>query len=856
MVKSICEYALNYIKNEILNLKNNNITDMVNFLTQDVDSYLNYYAFLRLENLTDIYDAFNVNNLFLIRGCDGSGKTSFKKLLKASFEENIKIFEYSCSEITELDDIFFKFYRFMQQNPLKRDIFRAKNQIFSPPSIDEQIMNYIKNASNLVIILDNFEKLTDETGDIKTDNIKNFIELLTALKHSKLIIFSTINVKSIIDVDFSSTFDLRIEPLTQTQFYDFISIFKLEIPQTIQNIVYEKTKGYIHSLKFLILATKILNLPISNIIKESSNHTQELNEFIAKKIIIKLSDETKKALFYFALFRHEINAKILQNIDNFKNAQKEIDLLKSYMLLDGNINYEVRDFIKNTIKPIISDRDKLKYHEKITEFYSGQIPLKPNDRVIDISRTSMYSEKFYHSNIVTKLTKNFELQSEKFKSSKIQDDKIQNSNKINSETIKYISSSSYSASPEMKQVYKDIMEQKRSIDIMPQIIAKENNSDYIEIDDKDVVLSEEEKALLRYNQNDILNDENTPQNTTSDLEEYLRNNNITDFVDRYSELVAEEENEIQKAENLLTKGVNSLQQGEYNESITYIKNSMSYLKNKDDEKYFKAKLTLIETYIEAFKLTEAKNHLNELLNEEINPTTKANALIDLGYIAETEKDINFAFQCYYDALEIALTNELNLCSSNVLFKIALLEDELNNYDSAIEKYLEAAKYAEIAKEYSTMASAYSNIASINEENNNFQAAINYYKKSLKADILDNNFDGQTKTLSALGNIFITQNDTKLALKIFIKETQTAKQSKDSYLIAASYLELGDTFLNIRNYKNALKAYILARKNIDNTISTDSKNKIECRFDMLIDEIGENAYKFLLKELKENGQKNK
>ena len=29
----------------------------------------------------------------------------------------------------------------------------------------------------------------------------------------------------------------------------------------------------------------------------------------------------------------------------------------------------------------------------------------------------------------------------------------------------------------------------------------------------------------------------------------------------------------------------------------------------------------------------------------------------------------------------------------------------------------------------------------------------------------------------------------------------AKQTTDSYLIAASYLELGDTFLNIKNYKN-------------------------------------------------------
>ena len=55
-------------------------------------------------------------------------------------------------------------------------------------------------------------------------------------------------------------------------------------------------------------------------------------------------------------------------------------------------------------------------------------------------------------------------------------------------------------------------------------------------------------------------------------------------------------------------------------------------------------------------------------------------------------------------------------------------------------------------------------------------------------------------------------------------------------------------------RNRMKADLLARKNIDNTISTDSKNKIECRFTMLIEEIGESAYKFLLRELKTNERK--
>ena len=79
-------------------------------------------------------------------------------------------------------------------------------------------------------------------------------------------------------------------------------------------------------------------------------------------------------------------------------------------------------------------------------------------------------------------------------------------------------------------------------------------------------------------------------------------------------------------------------------------------------------------------------------------------------------------------------------------------------------------------------------------------------------------------------------------------TKTAKKTGDSYLIASCYLELGDCFFEYRDYKNALKAYVLSKKNIDGTISTDSKNKIERRFKNVYDEVGEAAYNYLLKEL--------
>ena len=81
-------------------------------------------------------------------------------------------------------------------------------------------------------------------------------------------------------------------------------------------------------------------------------------------------------------------------LEHFENLNSDIENLKNILFVEGEKNYKIRDFLKEMILKNLTDREKLKIHEKIATFYAEQIPLKPNERVISLSRTTLYSEKF------------------------------------------------------------------------------------------------------------------------------------------------------------------------------------------------------------------------------------------------------------------------------------------------------------------------------------------------------------------------------------------------------------------------------------------------------------------------------
>ena len=466
----------------------------------------------------------------------------------------------------------------------------------------------------------------------------------------------------------------------------------------------------------------------------------------------------------------------------------------------------------------MSPKEKMNFHEKIADMYANQIPLKPSERVLDISRTSMYAEKFYHYNVFSKWSKSLSLQN-----TRDYNPQKQQEIKPDAQTIKYIASTQYLPDFDNKDKKDEIFEPDIPGDSGDKVVEKDVGLDI---------------ASTYKPMKDILSN-TSGKNSLFDLTNNP-NNEMLDMI---------EDEDYKKAQELLDRGMTLYNDGNSYESISAFEEAIPILKDKENDGFWEAKYMLARAYSDNFKHKEAMNQLNELLELDIPTELKIETYLEMANVYDSQDKLPDVIETYNKALSIAKDKNLIAYRAKTYFRIGLFYDERNNPEKALYNYLLSATDAAELEDKSMLASTYSNIASLYEDKGEISKAGEFYNKSLKIDESYNNYEGQTKTLSLLASIYKRKGDINNSLQLLYKATQIAKQTNDNYIIASSYLELGDAFLDKKDYKNALKAYILSKKNIDNTISTDSKYKIERRFKMIVDEIGENAYRFLLQELK-------
>ena len=810
---------MNYIKTSVTNLIDSDPMAFMKSAAQGLDAYFEYYSLVEYKNITKFINEFGRTPFFQVIGGSGCGKTSFKTIIENIFDENVNIFSYNCSDITELDDIFYSFYKFTLKYPIKKELFRNGNSSFNPASLDEQIINYIKNIpQNTVLIFDNFEMLSDDLGEMKAANTKSFFEYISNIKNIKIIFLTSIDIKNTFEIFGNKFSSIYLKNLNETEIKDFFAIFKTDVPQSLLKEIQEKTNGCIYSLKLLAVTSKVLDLPIPALLKEVNSRKENIDEYNIKKLISKLSDDAKKVLYYITTFRHGISLAVLKSIDNFSNLQEAIYALKTFLLIEGDGKYESRQLIKNYVYNAMSPKEKMNFHEKIADMYANQIPLKPSERVLDISRTSMYAEKFYHYNVFSKWSKSLSLQN-----TRDYNPQKQQEIKPDAQTIKYIASTQYLPDFDNKDKKDEIFEPDIPGDSGDKVVEKDVGLDI---------------ASTYKPMKDILSN-TSGKNSLFDLTNNP-NNEMLDMI---------EDEDYKKAQELLDRGMTLYNDGNSYESISAFEEAIPILKDKENDGFWEAKYMLARAYSDNFKHKEAMNQLNELLELDIPTELKIETYLEMANVYDSQDKLPDVIETYNKALSIAKDKNLIAYRAKTYFRIGLFYDERNNPEKALYNYLLSATDAAELEDKSMLASTYSNIASLYEDKGEISKAGEFYNKSLKIDESYNNYEGQTKTLSLLASIYKRKGDINNSLQLLYKATQIAKQTNDNYIIASSYLELGDAFLDKKDYKNALKAYILSKKNIDNTISTDSKYKIERRFKMIVDEIGENAYRFLLQELK-------
>lgn len=823
----------------------------------------------RKDNITEILRALNSNkqNLYLLGGFQGTGKTTFLKSVELAIDSNIMFFYYECSFISNLDDMILALYNYLVQFSFKEtklSRFGKTNQ-----SIDEKLINILNNIDRpLVIVLDGFENILKDYSEIKDYELKKFLDFILSIQYTKLILagkkvpaLSFKNVKA-------NPLTIRLGGLEKEECSTILKNYGIILSESIINGILETTRGYPENIKLFATAVNMFKILPSDILRECNEFDDSFESYIFQKIYTQIPDHCKEIVNLLATIHHPVNIQVLDNFKLFNELKQSIKYLKQISVLsENNGEFYIKDYFKNIIYTEIPEDEKLKLHSALHELYKDQIDKPLKERILSISKNLLYSEKYHHYNILTKVKKKQKPESPQ------QNPMLISSYYNNKYDLTYLPKNVNeivtSKSEDTGQSTKKTPSPK---------IYEDNLVFGIGLTEEEMSLLDEEfifeGQLVKETEEEQKKQESKENNNAESLEktpEILK----TEYLNYAKNLEAQGKaesaiNYYKKAANILTdlrefstvaelhikiaELYNRINKQELN--IEYLLKAISLYTNINDLTNVALLIFKIaESYNSHYKHEMALKYFYMILNTDypVPENLETKALVGIGDIYDYRKDYNMALKFYLKALDKVRFYDDIETKCVLSFKAALIYDEISKVDKALIFYQKSLDFSKDPRLNQFLSAVYSNMAVIYEEIGKKSQAIKFYIKSLEVDKELNYYEGQYKTLSILANIYFEQGNKEKTLYYLSEGIHSAKLSGDEYCIAMSYLDIGDYYLSQKVYSKAIISFIKAKKAIGQVISTDSKEKIDRRFKQIIMEIGEKEFNRILEGFRKKNE---
>lgn len=746
-----------------------------------------------MENFKQIHQFLkNDENVLLVNGVNGVGKTTIVNHSLNLLAPDVIVLKHNCFEANILDDVlltFFKeFKRLQSQGTINEPRIRTENFI-------QKINAYFATIEKpFLIILNSFETLLTENKK----EILDFITHLSGFPKTKFIIISK---------DFN---ELKLVSRT-------ITVGEFSKQLTEKHLKLNKIKYNHQSLEELQKHTKGILLHIDLVLKILSHNKITLDTFIAQlqgsfipltlylqRQITELAPTNSRNLLWFiALMRHDVSMELLKTL-KFYDEEKIQALTKLSLFNDDNIY--VNNLFKTYIEEIMPIGIKQKLHEYIINLYETQLPLKPFERNLLISRQTMRNEIEYHKIFAPKGFKKKERS-------------ILDANYL-----------SYANKVEYK-------EQDKTEHEIPQDTL--NALDYLKVKNSDMaMLTKRDLAII--SQDDVVTEV-----TLKDLLELAQklesNYSFKEVIDTYLKALDMEPQDL--APTIYEKLASAyLQISDTENALKYYtlaKNFYNEVQNFVSMNYIK--LNIAKIYFETYQTAKAKAVLEKIINYENNP----NILTIKAHLALANLDDNEHYKKAIDLVDETIGADI---LSELYFKYALILDDKNEIENAIKYY---EKCVELGYgENNFMSSSFFNLGTISLEKRLKDEALEYYQKAFEIDSTNKNTDGIYAASAKVAQILQRQNPKK-ALEYFTIAYDCAINLNDIFNIAASSLAIGDFHYALNQNDLALKYYVSTLNLVKDEFSKDNLDKIQVRINDIKFRIGADKFEILERQI--NGQ---
>lgn len=771
------------------------------------------------EQIEMLYNFYNSNvNLLYVNGFLGTGKAEIVDYSTAFLAPEVIVLKYNCFSSTVLDDVLLSFYRDFKKLSSQNIISEPK---VKTENFTQKINSYFSQIEkSFVIILDSFEAVLEENRR----EILDFIFHLNSMQKVKVIIIGR---------TFDSKYfkDRQIERVTTSAlekeiFVKYLKNEKIKASNDMLEEFYKSTRGYYFYTMLSVKLMKNENLSLFDYLMKHKNSYLPFHKFLEKQALALVPTSERNLFWLLALIRHPLNIDLLIKL-NLYHEEKINFFIESSIIFKSENQLYAPDYLREEVDESALTNILHRIHRYIIDLYSSQLPLKPLERDICVSRQTMRKEIEYHKLFLPKTPKNIETPHV---------------------DINYLSYST---------VF-DYTEDKLGVE------KKETPSElpsYAPVD-------------LTQRKNIHIPLENLPYQTkpeTQRAKEIEENLTLKETLD--SARRAEIRYDFARVVDLYKDALLMKNDPEYQHYLPMIYARLAYAYRKISKldnalKYYELALGLHENtkdfvkanylkysmakiYYETYKIEQAKEIFTEITNSKDSPAILlVKTYLQLANLEENISDAQNAFKYYQSAIDHADDTMSEEILSELYFKYALAMDDKHDSQSAIEYYNKCINLDNDPQINKFLSPAYSNIATLYLEKNDTENAIKNYEKAYQIDKMNANVEGTYYSASKLASILQRKQPDK-ALEYFNLALEYAKLTKDAFYIVSATLAVGDFHYDKNQNEIALKYYFEALDLAKNSFGQENINKIKVRINDIKFKVGAEKFDELTEIIRES-----
>lgn len=761
-------------------------------------------------------------HLMLINGFRGTGKSAIVDFVSMFLNDDALVLKYNFLETTILDDLLLGFFEDFRNYTIQGKIIppRIKTENFS-----QKINSYFNSIGRpICIILNSFESILKTN---KTD-ILNFLIHLNKFSNVKIIITSRNFIfEDFQDITYSTATTLA---LSQPIFEKYLKTNGVKNIGVMSTELYKQSKGYYGVLN---LAVKIMTLRQYSLVKFLeifSKSYMPFSEFVYREALALVDPVSAHVFRLLTVMRIPIHINLIKSLHLYNEDRILFFVTNSLLSVDGESLY-LKDFFREIIEHQIPDNVMIKLHSACVDLYNTQLPLKPLERDLRLSRQTMRNEIEYHSMFIPKKPN------------------------LNPQNVQVIDVNPVvEMTPQtVQEIEKEVVEKETAQISPPHEETKEEKLDKISfiIDDEDM-LNNIADSIKDFVSEKIETNKIEAQNSKFTLTQLLNLAKKEEQNYNYKAVISLYQNALTKKDDdnfdkflptIYVKLAQSYKHlSDWYDALNYYTQAQDFYYNTSNtDKVAEIKLEIANIYYIMYKHDNARFILNELSGNSDLPN-ELKIRVNLG-LAKLSNKASEEYEYYKNALPLVTPEVNKAITAELYYKFAGISDERNNTKTAVDYYKKCIELDTNPKTNKFLSRALANLAELFDEAGSSNLAIKYYNQSIKIDNINKNYNGLYYSAIHLAEIYSSQ-DTNKSLDFMTQALSYAKQLNEPFYVADASLLLGDFYMLRRDVNNAYKYFISAYNVAKHSFSKDNLDKIQARIDDVKRKLSEQDFKQL------------